>query len=135
MWAAPLYSPVKYSWSRTFLSVNLNGLAQIEQLVASFSCPFLSSASGSLILYGLRNLHLSKCFFNTPSLVQPCKQYWQKYRCDYYIISIPVYSSFLPIRNVIFHQQWYIVNLCHALQGSWWSYVTRRFFYLGTHRH
>ena len=40
--------------------------------------PFLSPASGSMILCASCNLHLSIWLFNTFSLVQLCKQYWQK---------------------------------------------------------
>ena len=48
-------------------------------LKLTLSCRFLSSASGSLILCIPCNLHISKWFFNVSSLIQQCKQYWQKY--------------------------------------------------------
>ena len=55
----------KHSWYSVFVNLTL-------------SHQFLSSASGSFILCAPCNLHLSKCFFSTSLLVQPCKQYWQK---------------------------------------------------------
>ena len=45
LWAGPLYSPLKWSWMQTFLSSDMNGLAQIEQLVAllySLHCSWIS---------------------------------------------------------------------------------------------
>ena len=52
----------KRSWYSVFVSL-------------TFSCPFLSSASVNLILCAPCNLHLSKWFFNTSLLVQPCKRF------------------------------------------------------------
>ena len=52
LWAGPLYSPVKWSCSWTFLSVDMNGLVQIEQLVAllySLNCSWVSCFIGILL--------------------------------------------------------------------------------------
>ena len=101
----------KRSWCSVFVNLTL-------------SCPFLSSVSGSLILCAPCNMHLSKWFSSTYSMHQSshtnnigrnvfcC--------CDYYIASIPVCSSLLPISNVMFHQQWNMINLRDALQWSRW---------------
>ena len=40
---------------------------------------FFGDLGSSNYFSGATALHLSKCFFNTSSLLQPCKQYWQKY--------------------------------------------------------
>ena len=56
----------KRSWYSGFVNLTL-------------SPPFVLSASRSLILCTSCNLHFPKCFLDTSSLVQPCKQYWQKY--------------------------------------------------------
>ena len=45
LWAEHLYSPVKWSWLWTFLSVDLNGLVQIGKFVAllhSLHCSWVS---------------------------------------------------------------------------------------------
>ena len=56
----------KRSWYSGFVNLTL-------------SLPFVLSASRSLTLCTPCNLHLPKCFLDTSSLVQPRKQYWQKY--------------------------------------------------------
>ena len=63
----------KRSWYSVFVNLTLLNI-------------FLSSASGNLILCAPCNWHPPKWFFNTSSLLQPCKEYWQKYfcRCHYY---------------------------------------------------
>ena len=75
----------------------------------TLSCPFLSSASGSLILFAPCNLHLLKWFFNTSSLIQACKQieidgniFCGSY---YYIDLMLVCSGLSPMDNETFCQQ------------------------------
>ena len=56
--AGPLYSPVKWLWSQTFLSADLNPLLQIEQFVLflySFYCSRVSRFMGILLArFGLQ---------------------------------------------------------------------------------
>ena len=52
--AGPLYSTVKWSWSRTFLSTDLTSLAQTEQFVAllySLHCSRISRFMGILLVW------------------------------------------------------------------------------------
>ena len=114
--AAPLYSPVKCSWLQTFLSVDLNGLVQIEQLVAlvySLHWSWVSRFIGKL---------LAKCCLQMVAAAQSCSK-------NFSATSSPIFTWGGSKYYSSLHFMW--MQLPHS---TWcWYWVMRDFDGNGSH--